>query len=167
MARPAKAKRAVVVPEGGWQKASKRVQVTSLPAEAKRPAVLDIENTEVLSRRLVWRFSDVDARGPWPPAEIGSQALGELLKKMANYESMTIGEIFGAGSEHGKRYAVHTLPFGVRKRLSEIERDDETEIARLRCGGQPRLYGFLREHVFYVVWWDAKHKVYPSNKKHT
>lgn len=169
MGKPKGPKRpAVTVPEGGWQNAGRKtVSLTPPPAESKRPVLLDTEHSEVRSRRLVWRFSEVDAEGEWPPAEIGAQALGDLLRKMASYESMTVGEIFSPGSEHGKRYTVDSLPSHARKRLGEIERDDETEIARLRCGGKPRLYGFLREHVFHVVWWDAEHAVYPSKKKRT
>lgn len=166
MAKPKGMKRPVS--EGVWQNdVRKTVSLTPPPAESKRLVVLDTAHPEVRDRRLVWRFGEVDVEGAWPPAEIGAQALGDLLKKMANYESMTIGEIFRPGSQHGKRYPIDSLPAQARKRLGEIERDDETEIARLRCGSRPRLYGFLREHVFHVVWWDAKHTVYPSKKKHT
>ena len=168
MGRPKGPKRpAVMVPDGGWQSARKTLSVRQPPSEPKRQVVLDTEHSDVQSRRLVWRFSEVDRGGDWPPSEIGGQALGGLLEKMASYESMTIGEVFCPGSEHGKKYAVDSLPPSTRKRLGEIERDDETEIARLRCGGKPRLYGFLREHVFHVVWWDAEHSVFPSKKKHT
>ena len=160
-------RKSVVVPEGGWQAAAKKPVLAVAPAPAVKRPVLDVDNEEVLDRRLVWRFNEIDSGGPWPPAEIGSQDLANLLRKMADFETMTLRELFAAGSEHGKRYDVTLLPAHTRKRLEQIERDDETEIARLRCGGAPRLYGFLRENVFHVVWWDAKHAVYPSKKKHT
>ncbi|MBF0673178.1 MAG: hypothetical protein IR160_11405 [Salinibacterium sp.] len=167
MAKDRKPKRArVQVPTGGWQ-AAKGVPSTPDVSTEKRAFLLDIDHPDVTARRLVWRFGEIDSGGSWPPAAIGFDAMGDLLKKMADYESMTLGEIFRPGSEHGKRYVVENLPARALKRLREIERDDETEIARLRCGGRPRLYGFLREHVFHVVWWDAEHEVYPSKKRNT
>ncbi|MGO2111641.1 MAG: hypothetical protein ACTH31_08515 [Pseudoclavibacter sp.] len=93
--------------------------------------------------------------------------MANLLEKMAAFESMRIGEIFANDSELGKKYAVDVIPKNAKRRLEELERDDETEIARLRCGAKPRLYGFLREHVFHVLWWDPDHLVYPSKLRNT
>lgn len=158
------------MPQGGWQKAAsgKAPIVPVLTSAApKLPRVLDLEHENVMSRRLVWRFSEVDSSGEWDPSAVKPTEFMNLLKKMAAFESMTIGEIFKPGSEHGKRYPVEGLPSHAQARLAEIERDDETELARLRCGGAPRLYGFLRDHVFHVLWWDPKHAVYPSLKRNT
>lgn len=163
----AKKVRKVVVPAGGWQAAKKGVPNLPAISNTKNPRLLDVDHPEVRERRMVWRFTEVDTGGAWPPAAIGQSALADLLSKMGSFESMTVGEIFKPGSEHGKRYAVENLPEPTLRRLRDLERDDETEIARLRCGGAPRLYGFLREHVFHVVWWDPTHAVYPSPKKHT
>ncbi|PYY38841.1 hypothetical protein [Curtobacterium sp. MCPF17_046] len=129
--------------------------------------MLDVTNDDVMSRRLVWRFNEVDKAGPWPPAHIGPDEFGDLLEKMAYFESMTIGEIFKPGSEHGKSYDVEQLPASPRRRLVQIEKDDEDAVSRLRLSGRRRLYGFLREHVFHVLWWDPTHDVYPSKKKRT
>lgn len=168
MARPSKPKRPrVEVPPGGWPTGKKAVPSTPPVSDEKRVIVLDTDHPEMAARRLVWRFSEIDTGGDWPPAAIGVDAMVDLLKKMGDYESMPLGEIFKPGSEHGKRYVVEDLPAPALKRLRDIERDDETEIARLRCGGKPRLYGFLREHVFHVVWWDAEHQAYPSKKRNT
>jgi len=154
------------VPEGGWQAAKKAVPSGS-PTDDKKPVVLGTDNENVRARRLVWRFNEVDFSKTWSPAHVTPAQMKDLLEKMASFETMTIGEIFAPGSQHGKKYSTDILPSPALRRLEEIERDDETEIARLRCGGAPRLYGFLREHVFHVVWWDPKHTVYPSKKKNT
>jgi hypothetical protein len=34
------------------------------------------------------------------------------------------------------------------------------DIFRFRLAGEARLWGFRRDHVFHVVWWDPNHKVY-------
>lgn len=158
-----------VAPPGGWPRPGREKQppAPDVAESSKTVPKLDLDHPEVTRRRLVWRFQEVDVAGEWPPAEIGAAALGNLLEKMAQYESMTVGEIFKQGSQHGKRYEVPDLPSKALARLEEIKRDDEDHLYRLRCGAKPRLYGFLREHVFHVLWWDAEHTVYPAKLKHT
>ncbi|MEO5313194.1 hypothetical protein PV772_03580 [Pseudarthrobacter sp. CC12] len=155
------------MPKGGWQVAAgKHATPQALPvATQKRAVVLDVEHDQVLERKLVWRFNQIDRDGDWSPINIDPQHIANLFEKMASFETMTIGEIFAPGSEHGKSYEVASMPAPPQKRLQELERDDETEIVRLRCGGAPRLYGFLREHVFHILWWDPLHQVWPSTKK--
>ncbi len=115
-----------------------------------------------MGRRLVWRFADVDHEGAWGFGVLSGNELVELLKHMANFESMTIRELFYMGDEPGKHYAVDALPAEALARLVQLRREDETALARLRTAAKRRLYGFLRDNVFHVLWWDPEHKVYPS-----
>jgi hypothetical protein len=132
---------------------------------AARPLNIDAE--EIKQRRLVWRFADHDDDGTYSLGAISPEQLMDLIKKLRSFESMTVGELFAAGSQHGKTYEVEEMPKPAKDRLVDLGRDDETQVARLRCGGAPRLYGFLREHVFHVLWWDPNHQVWPSKKKRT
>lgn len=93
-----------------------------------------------------------------------------ILEKMRSFESMTLSELFGVGSEHGKDYDLVDVAAknkGVAARLTDIGHDDRTQLSRLRLGGKRRLYGFREDNVFYVLWWDPEHDVYPSPKKNT
>lgn len=154
-------------PEGGWPGQRKTPRQEGVVAKTKTPRSLGVTDERVDDRRPVWRFADVDDGGDWSLHTIKPEEFVGLLDKLKSFESMTIGEIFAPGQEHGKRYPVNDLPAAAWKRLLELERDDETELVRLRCGGQPRLYGFLREHVFHVLWWDPLHEVWPSKLRNT
>jgi hypothetical protein len=46
-------------------------------------------------------------------------------------------------------------------RLNEIFEDD---MFRFRLAGEKRLWGFRVGNVFYVLWWDASHRVYPTER---
>lgn len=133
----------------------------------KQPRALGVDLDEVLKRRPVWRFAEVDHDGPWCFDKINPADVVKMFKKLGTYETMTLGELFKPGSQHGKTYAVEQMPRQGPNRLAEIEHDDETEISRVSLSGQARLYGFLREHVFHVLWYDPRHEVWPSKKKHT
>lgn len=163
MGKPGRKK--VAVPDGGWPTGRKEAIpafIEDLPA--KRPVVLHIDNEAVNDRKLVWRFGQMDTDGEWSPVRISADELSNLFDKMSSFETMTIGEIFAPGSEHGKKYQVASMPAAPQRRLTRLQREDETEVARLRCSGAQRLYGFLREHVFHVLWWDPEHAVWPSSR---
>lgn len=112
----------------------------------------------------VWRFQylDHDAYG-FDAAD--SDAITSVVQALGQFESMTLPELFNG--HPGKHYEVETAHDNIKSRLADLGREDETRVSRLRLAGKPRLYGFLRENVFYVLWWDPKHQLWPSEKRNT
>lgn len=47
------------------------------------------------------------------------------------------------------------------RRLQALRLDDFDELFRFRLGNLPRLWGILDGDIFYPVWWDPDHEVYP------
>ncbi|MEV0359135.1 hypothetical protein AB0H71_24060 [Nocardia sp. NPDC050697] len=116
------------------------------------------------------RLTTLDVGGPWCLSGIGRTELGNLLDRLQNFETMQRQHVFAPGQDEGKQYDVDKLPSkAARDRLTELEFDDETKIARLRIGGKPRLYGFLRDGSddFWALWWDPEHEIWPSAKRNT
>ena len=77
---------------------------------------------------------------------------------------MTWGEVEGRGSHF---VDVDNCSREAQKRLEEIKLDDLEQLFSLRIGGRKRIFGWRREAVLYVLWWDPDHKVCPSEMKHT
>ncbi|MFI2562454.1 hypothetical protein [Nocardia farcinica] len=116
------------------------------------------------------RLNHLDVEGPWCLTQIEQPHFVDLLQRIRSFEQMRCRDVFGTGSQEGKVYKVEDLPnVEARKRLEELEYDDQTEIARLRITGERRLYGFLWNGgpEFYALWWDPRHEIWPSPKKHT
>jgi len=91
-----------------------------------------------------------------------------LMKRLAQLETMTVGEAFPGGGYPGKEYDVEKIPTAAaRERLDAIGLADMTKISVFRLGGELRLYGFRYGNVFHVVWWDPEHVIWPSQLKHT
>jgi hypothetical protein len=154
---------------GDGKKPNKRMpaaaQVLGKPFADSR-ALLPDHHTS--SDRICWRFSRVDNDGPWGLKALDQAALTALLDAICKFESMKIGELFHSGGYPGKDYEVAKLPTTqAHTRLDAIGLPDMTKIWALRPQGEPRLWGFLVNNVFHVVWWDPKHEVWPSNLKHT
>jgi hypothetical protein len=49
-------------------------------------------------------------------------------------------------------------------RLVDIQLEDLDEIFRFRVGFAQRLYGFRICDVFFILWWDPEHKIYPLSR---
>ncbi|PBC71593.1 hypothetical protein BX265_5024 [Streptomyces sp. TLI_235] len=126
-----------------------------------------LPNSGTTNDRLTWRFTHIDHDSRWCFDGATPGEVCELLRKLKDFESMTIAEL----RQTWRTFKEYELPGGLCKdaldRLTEIGRDDMTKIQRLELTGLQRLYGFLDGHVFHIVWWDRQHEVYPSKLKHT
>jgi hypothetical protein len=118
--------------------------------------------------RLAWRFTYADNGGPWGFGRVDGPALAQILGHLKKFESMTLNEVFHNGGYPGKDYDVEDIPAAeARACLEDLGLADQTKIWVLRCGGKPRLYGFLTGNVFDVVFWDPEHEIWPASLKRT
>lgn len=123
----------------------------------------------------VWRLSllDVDYDGTWSWRRAGD-AVVEIVKFLSEMEKLTWREIREqrVPSEGGRmRHRHHsqdisTLCEEARARLRELGLDEWDELFRFRVNSTGRLWGVLSHEaprVFYPVWYDVDHQVYPVN----
>jgi hypothetical protein len=146
------------------QKAARLAQ----PTAAKPIRRTGLPGVDTTHERPCWRFSHVDHEGLWGFDNVDSKTLCHILRKLRDFESMTLAQIFYSGGEPGKEYDVWAIPSpDAKARLDAIQLADMTKIHRLRLTGTERLYGFLDGNVFHVVWWDPRHEVWPSQLRNT
>lgn len=71
-------------------------------------------------------------------------------------------QMTGGGERHRKHHSqsFDSLCDEAQARWIEIDRTED-ELFRFRCGGRQRIWGFREGHVFFVVWWDPEHQIYP------
>jgi hypothetical protein len=132
------------------------------------PRLPELPHASTSAERICWRFTHVDHDGPWSFAALDDDAWIALLGQLAQFETMTINELFHRGGYPGKAYDPAELPDPrAARRLEAMRLTDMTKIWALRTQGKPRLWGFLVENVFHVIWWDPEHEVWPSQLKHT
>lgn len=74
-----------------------------------------------------------------------------------------------AGDKKRRWLKYHSQSFAdvssdAQKRVTELGHDERfDELARFRLNQKQRLWGFERDGVFYLLWWDPEHKVYPTS----
>ena len=116
--------------------------------------------------KLLISLARVDVESRWCLSKISASDHIGLLRAVRDFESMTVNEVVH-GKQRSQDYPLHALVKDARERLVELGLDDRDIIHRLRITGERRLFGFLEANRFYVVWWDPKHEIVPSHKKHT
>jgi len=131
----------------------------------KRPRRAAAGNPHADDPTVIYGFSFVDLEGPWGWGKILPTELPRVLEFLRNIERLRQHEAFG-GSKN-KRIELSALCADAKKRLRQIELDDLDCLWELRVGGAERIWGQRFGHVFYPVWWDPRHEVCPSRKKHT
>jgi hypothetical protein len=85
-------------------------------------------------------------------------------------ERLTWTEIYAqlTSSKRGSHRKHHAMPAAqlcgeAQRRLEELRLDDFDELFRFRLGNMRRLWGIVDDEVFYPVWWNAEHRVYPQD----
>jgi hypothetical protein len=119
-----------------------------------------------------WRLSllDVDHAGSWSWA-VDEAALRQITAFLSQMERLTWTEIQSQmfNSKKGSHRKHHPMQLGLlcseaRERLRALRLDDVDELFRFRLGNMSRLWGVVdADGIFYPVWWDPKHKVYPMD----
>ncbi|MDI6790003.1 MAG: hypothetical protein Q8M92_06900 [Candidatus Subteraquimicrobiales bacterium] len=114
----------------------------------------------------------MDMAGPWGCGNICAQngIVRDILSKLQDFETMTWAGLEAKTGLKGKQN--HLMPVDkickeARDRLKKIKLDDLDELYSFRLSGMKRLWGKRENEIFYVIWWDPKHTVYPVQKKHT
>jgi hypothetical protein len=126
-----------------------------------------IEDT--LKQNPAWQLQILDIHhNKWGWGRLKNHHMDDVLSKLKSYESMTWGEI-RSDKQRDHSIPIASLSSEAQKRIKELGIEDfcGDELYRLRFKGKQRVWGVVRSHKFYVLWWDPDHTVYPVEKKHT
>ncbi len=142
----------------------KRSSRKANPKTQKTPTSITSQTTK--DNNIVWDVSRIDDDGKWGWRRINcSFFFKEIWGKMRNFESTTWAEIEGK-THH--MIPVSRIVTSAQKRLVELGHDDEDSLASFHINGKQRLWAIRRSvNIFYLLWWDPKHEICPSPKKHT
>ena len=160
----------------------KKVKQKEGAQNKKRPYSIENANTkktpaarenpdEYLRKNPVWAFSRCDMEHKkW--SITNHDFMNEIFKKLIDYERMTWQDIQSASG--GKREGngtnnhfenVSELSKEAQERLIKLKVYDIDQLFSLRLGAKIRLYGILKNGVFYILWYDREHEIYKTKKK--
>lgn len=166
MPRPQKPKRKIVAPSPPQRK-----ERPTLP-----PMLMGIADAPDTGKpedaHPSWRLTllDLEHAGSWS-WKVGEADLEKIISFLTQLERLTWGEVKAQlynTKKSGSHRKHHAMPSEVlcreaQQRLRERQLEG-FEFFRFRLGYSSRLWGFIDRGVFYPMWWDPEHKVYPMDK---
>lgn len=119
-----------------------------------------------------FEFADRTHSGSWswPTGDDAALVLDFLCEISRSRWGELLAQETGGRNRHKKHhsYDFGTVAAEAQARLAELRHDETfSEFFRFRLSGEGRLWGYVRDGVFYVLWWDADHKVSPSTRRNT
>ncbi len=160
----------------------KRVRQKCSPLNNKRPSLKSVDATKrpVFSKNPnkyydyypSWNFKSIDKeKWAFTKDNVGDYILSEILPKLANFESQSWKEILVGAKNNNHSICVKELNKDAQTRLDEKYIEAESIIS-LRITGNHRIYGYINDAIFNVLWYDKDHGdndtcVCKSKLKHT
>jgi|SRR5271156_1770263 len=116
--------------------------------------------------RPAWRISRLVMHEPFGWRQVDEITLDDIRRKLANFESMTLHEIFRVAGARNHPVQVSNLCREAKEHIDMVKLVVD-QIYSLRLSGEQRVWATLTENVLQLLWWDPDHQVCPSHKKHT
>lgn len=113
-------------------------------------------------------FRYVDNSGRWAWSSIGDDDRLKILGFLEQISLSSWREIAAQRVSRGKNrdqkhhyQEIDTVVQDAKDRLHKLHLDEVIDrLYRFRLGGGERLWGFRKDGIFYLVWWDPNHTVY-------
>ena len=114
--------------------------------------------------RPSWNFSKCDLEHhKWSLKK--SNMFSEIIPKLISFEQRNWGDIV-SDKKHNHWIECEKLSKPAQNRLIELKIYYES-LFSLRLTGTLRLFGYIENGIFYIIWYDSNHEICPSHKKHT
>ncbi|UAJ10681.1 hypothetical protein [Polymorphobacter megasporae] len=132
-------------------------------AEPDTTKLAKLVSPEIANGRVSWRFCACDRKGPFAWGAGTDGEFRDLVDQLHSFEHLNWNDLMKGGSHPVK---VNDLSKAARDQLRVINRDDIDELVSLRMSAKGRLWCVRIPNtiIMEVLWWDAKHQVYPVYK---
>ena len=111
-----------------------------------------------------WCFSKCDFEyTKWSIDNIDFSA--EILPKQISFERRKLSDIVD-DDKHNHWISINDFSKEAQKRAAELPQLGD-ELFSLRLTSTLRLFGFIENGVYYIIWVDKDHEVCPSKQRHT
>lgn len=149
----------------------KRAIVTNQKSDKTATVVIPEEG--YYTSKPVWAFSKSDFdHNKWGLEANNGQIL-RITKKLKDFEGMTWRQILSdtAGRKRAPKNSekdVTQIIAEAQERFRELNLFHEHDsVYSLTIDGETRLWGVRTGNIFYIVWIDPEHEIYPVSKSHT
>ena len=121
---------------------------------------------------VTWCVKNKDIEGKWswhcPRQWTDEEWNTDISPHFEEFSQKTWAEIdeLASGSGHKMHHdqEISTLIKEARRRWKKLGFEQFDTAFRFRLGGTKRAWGYIVQSHFFFVWWERKHKIYPTNQ---
>jgi hypothetical protein len=106
----------------------------------------------VKDKPLSWRLSRVDFLGDWGWSNLAADEMATLHGELADCEGETLYNLLKA--EAIKDIPTEHMVRKAKERLVDLGFEEHDTLWELRLNGKRRVWGFVHDADFYILWWD-------------
>ena len=134
------------------------------PPQPQKQAKTSYYKNSSENQSISWRYSQADQNGRWAWSNLDDQKYKKVQEKLHKFEQYSMTQLIGTGSHV---ISCDRIISEAKKRLEDIQKDDVDELYSFRISAKERIWCIRDGHIMNILWWDPKHEIYPSLKKHT
>ncbi len=141
----------------------KQAALGAKPLGEKQPKTAS-EPPSYNDRKAAWHVGRIQLVEPYGWNEIPSEQIQYVREKLAHFEKKTWNEIFVVDKKYNHAISVGDLRCKIAKGWMQRNMPDQDSLWTLRFSGAERVWGVYSGGVYQIVFWDPKHRIYPSEK---
>ena len=150
----------------------KRTGRQSNPSNEKKPVIVADTSNGYYDKYPCWVFRRFDFRHPKWGISNNLSDIEQILTYLSNLESQRWSEILTDKSGRRSNTRNHHIDISelskdAQSRATEIRVDEFGELCSIAISGQKRVWGYIVDGTFFVVWLDVNHEIYPYEKRNT
>ena len=144
--------------------------VSKIPRNSEEPA-------NYKRHPISWQLGSIDSESNWGIQIFNSERTCNLFwtdiyPKIKHFEAKTWHEIEKERTGSRGKSKHHSVNISdiipdAQKRLEDLKLDDIDSLFSMRLTGEQRIWGIRNFSYMQVLWFDLKHEICPSKKKHT
>jgi len=133
---------------------------------SKKTVKQDITPNSYFSKSPRWLFRRHDFNHEkWGMAPCAVE-LSNIFRYLSDLETQKWSEILSStsgrrGNTRNHNIEITRLCREAQKRAQEIGLDEFDELCSLALGSLQRVWGYISEGDFYIIWFDTRHEIYP------
>lgn len=141
-----------------------KIAVPNITSDRALPGFTELSENIPYQRRVPifsFRYMDCDHRKYSHKSYSQCNQLHQLLEKLCHYCKMTWGEIeSGDYHAHGFEWSRSSMKSGFSSKLNIPDTAPPYQFQAVGKGG--RVVGFHAHKVFFIVWFDPNHRIFPN-----
>jgi len=143
--------------------ANKKIPKNNPISIDKKPKQIVAPNS-YYSKTPSWKFSKMDiGHIKWSFIKNDCFSKMDIIKRLSDFEKQQWKDIIG---ERNHFIEIHHLTKEAQNRLTELGLHYES-IFSLTINSRERIFGIMDDGALFLLWYDEKHEICPSHKKHT